>query len=139
MNKARVSVLFHLPFWHICNNSIHPPTPSESRLLVRRADCKLRHHGSNLFLIHTNIHYTSATRRALLYQCSLAFFATAIIPFVFISPFFGLLSLDRDYHDVQTTKSMPSRRTKRKIQLLTSCSSSSDLKRNYFTHAFHII
>ena len=43
----------------------------------------------NLFLIHTNIHYTSS-------------FLLLLSP-SFLSPLFWSLSLDGDYHDVQTT------------------------------------
>ena len=76
------------PFEHICYNILlHPHT---SRVVSRSLIVNCR---SNLFLIH--IHYTSSFLLALL------------IPFAsFLSPLFWSLSLDGDYHDVQTTKSM---------------------------------
>ena len=51
----------------------------------------------------------------------LSFGCFSLIPFtVFISPFFGSLSLDGDYHDVQTTKSMDVVLSEKKIHLLIS-------------------
>lgn len=93
-------------------------------LIVAVGSLIVNYHGSNLFLIHTNIHYTSlaaagSATTSWLY-CASGFLG--YYPLRFYLPFFGSLSslsLDGDYHDVQTTKSMAPE--KKKDTILTSC------------------
>ena len=49
-----------------------------------------------------------------------SFLLALLIPFGFYLPFFWSLSLDGDYHDVQTTKSMDVVLSEKKIHLLIS-------------------